>query len=383
MEEQSPQPDGERETPPQQESPKPSKKKSALREWGGALLLALLAAMFIRAFIVEAYTIPSSSMEKTLLVGDYLFVSKLHYGSRIPITPLSVPFTHHTLPKLQSKSYSEAIELPYMRLPGFGNIKRNDIVVFNYPVDLSRPVDKRENYVKRCVALPCDTLQIVNRQLLINGSPAESPAQLQFDYFVRTQNEGLSASAINDLGITEGGLQIKRPSDRYKGSLHKYPLTQAMVDTLEKMEAVIQVEAINRERGVLTGVSVFPPDSENFPWNLDNYGPIVIPKKGDSVLLNHRNIALYETLIREYEGNELAITERQILINQKSVLYYTFKMNHYFMMGDNRHNSADSRAWGFVPENHIVGKAVMIWLSIKPGEGSWLKRIRWNRLGWI
>lgn len=354
------------------ETPK-KKKKSVVREWIEALLLALIAATIIRTFLIEAYTIPTSSMEKTLLVGDYLFVSKLNYGPRIPITPLAFPLAHNTMPYSNGKSYSEAIKLPYYRLPGFGSIQHNDIVVFNYPMDDERPVDKRENYIKRCIALPGDQLQIVNRRVQVNGQDAYLPPNMQFEYFVQTKDAPIDPNAILKMGVNEGGQVI---SDN--GFLYKYTLTNQNLPQVAALPNAT-LDTIVRPKGVfIPEEPVFPQDPLHYAWNIDNYGPLTVPAKGQTITLDSANVVLYRRIIESYEGNTLKQEGNKFMINGQETNQYTFKMDYYFMMGDNRHNSADSRYWGFVPEDHIVGKAVMTWLSVEDG------KIRWDRvLKWI
>ena len=352
---------------------KSDKKKSMGREWADAIIFAVIAATLIRTFFIEAYTIPTSSMEKSLLVGDFLFVSKVSYGARIPNTPLSFPFAHHTLPFTDdTKSYLEWIKLPYYRLPGFGKIKNNDVVVFNYPMEDFRPVDKQENYIKRCVAIPGDTLQVKESTLYINNKMAEKPQKMQFRYHIVTDGTGFNSRSITELGITEGG-----PLD--------VPGEFAMLLTAENAEKIKQfanvksVEPYIENPKSIDTMSMYPHD-RNFPWNVDNYGPIVIPKEGATVEITPKNIALYARLIEVYEHNKLEIKDNSILINGTVANTYTFKMDYYFMMGDNRHNSADSRFWGFVPVDHIVGKGVFVWLSLDANETNIFKKIRWNRV---
>ncbi len=348
-------------------------KKSAAREWTEALFLAVIAATVIRMFFIEAYTIPTSSMEKTLLVGDYLFVSKLNYGTRLPITPLAFPFAHNTMPFTDGKnSYSQALQLPYYRLPGFQNIERNDIIVFNYPAEKERPVDKRENYIKRCIALPGDTLEIVNRQLYINAKAAQNPDLMQYNYLVRTNGDPINRTTLQKLEINEGGGNVA------ENNLYIYPLTQYSYSKTKELSNVIKMDTSLIDRGI-HDVAIFPPASKDYPWNIDNYGPLIIPKKDSTIQLTVKNLPLYEKIIEEYEANTLEVKNGKILINEIASDNYTFKMNYYFMMGDNRHNSADSRYWGFVPENHIVGKAVLVWFSLGGGD-NFFDRIRWDRI---
>jgi signal peptidase I len=351
---------------------KPKPKKSILREWLDAAVFAIVAATIIRTFFIEAYTIPTPSMEKSLLVNDYLFVSKMHYGARLPMTPIAVPFVHHTIPILNVKSYTTAIQAPYKRLWGFSQIDRYDDVVFNYPQDTewnsSRPVDKKENYIKRCVALPGDTLQVKNRVLYINGKPGYAPRFMQSNYVVQNSlgQPGLSDEQQDEYRIT--------PVDPSYPQL--YSLTEEEAKALREIPNM-QIQLLNEMQGIKDSFpqsECFPHDPTNFPWNIDFYGPLWIPKKGATITLTKENISLYREVITQYEGHTLDTSTYPFLIDGKAANQYTFGMNYYFMMGDNRHNSADSRIWGYVPENHIVGKAWFIWMSYdKYG-------IRWKRL---
>ncbi len=348
-------------------------KKSMLREWTDAIIFAVIAATLIRTFFIEAYTIPTSSMEKSLLVGDFLFVSKVSYGARIPNTPLSFPFAHHTMPFTDdTKSYLEWIKLPYYRLPGMGKIKNNDVVVFNYPMEDFRPVDKQENYIKRCVAIPGDTLQVKESTLFINNKMAEKPLKMQFRYHVVTDGSGFNSKSIQELGITEGG-PIETPGE------YAMLLTAENAEKIKQFANVKSVEPYIENPKSIDTISMYPHHA-NFPWNVDNYGPIVIPKEGATVQLTTKNIPLYARLIEVYEHNKLMVKDSTILINDVVATSYTFKMDYYFMMGDNRHNSADSRFWGFVPIDHIVGKGVFVWLSLDANESNLFKKIRWNRM---
>jgi len=351
---------------------KSDKKKSKSREWLDAVVFAVIAATLIRTFLIEAFTIPTPSMEKTLLVGDFLFVSKINYGPRVPITPLSFPFAHHTMPITGGKSYLEWIKLGYHRLPGFQKIKNNDIVVFNYPMEDFRPVDKKENYIKRCIAIPGDTLKIVDRQIYINSKNVPLPEQSQFRYYVKTDGSSINPKILRTLDITEGGA-LTMDGD------FLLVLTAESAKKIEKLENVKKIRHLSEEEiGEIVGSDLYPND-EHFHWTLNNYGPIYIPKKGQNISLNPSNIALYRRPISMYEGNTLVEKNGKIFINGLESNSYTFKMDYYFMMGDNRHNSADSRFWGFVPEDHIVGKAVFIWMSWDTN-GSFFSKIRWNRL---
>ena len=351
---------------------KSNTKKSMGREWLDAIVFAVIAATLIRTFFIEAYTIPTSSMEKSLLVGDFLFVSKVSYGARIPNTPLSFPFAHHTLPFTEdTKSYLEWIKLPYYRLPGFGKIKNNDVVVFNYPMEDFRPVDKQENYIKRCVAIPGDTLQVKESTLYINNKMAEKPERMQFKYHVKTDGSGFNPKTIEDMGITEGGM-ISNQGD------YELTLTKESSEKIKQFSNVQSLEPYIENPG--TYADYIFPMSPNFPWNVDNYGPIVIPKEGNTISLSTKNLPIYKRLIEVYEHNKLEIKDSAIFINGTKADSYKFKMDYYFMMGDNRHNSADSRFWGFVPIDHIVGKGVFVWLSLDANQTNIFKKIRWNRV---
>ena len=381
--------------------------KSVAREWLEAIIFAVIAATVIRTFFIEAYTIPSSSMEKTLLIGDFLFVSKVTYGPRVPMTPLSFPFAHHTLPLTQNtKSYLEWISLPYYRFPGIRSIKNNDVVVFNYPDGdtlstkfqsnasyyalikeygrervwhdknnfgdiIARPVDKRENFVKRCVAIPGDTLEIIDRVVYINGKPAPNPGILQFKYHVTTNGTRINPKIIEKLDITD---------EIYTFNLGEYimTLTENSVKELKKLPNVLEVTPIIDRKGE-ADPRIFPFDIANFKWNVDNYGPLWIPKAGTTIPINMSNISLYQRIIDVYEDNDLKIKGDKIFINGKESNTYTFKMDYYWLMGDNRHNSADSRYWGFVPIDHVVGNAVFVWLSLDKNKNLFNGKIRWNK----
>lgn len=347
-----------------------SGRKSKTREWLDAIVFAVVAATIIRTFFIEAFTIPTPSMEKTLMVGDFLFVSKVNYGARTPMTPLSIPFMHQEIPIFGGKSYSEAWKLPYYRLPGFSHVKRNDIVVFNYPDEDDRPIDKQTHYIKRCVGIAGDTLQVADRILYINGEKAMQPIKSQYVYNIQTNGSGINDHLLKKLDITDGG-------PGYMPGEYRFCLTREGEAELRKLPNVTKIEVMNMPKGQYEEY-IYPHDPM-IKWNMDNFGPVYIPKKGATITLNRENLSIYKRVITAYEGNKLEERDGKIFINGKPATTYTFRQDYFFMMGDNRHNSADSRFWGFVPEDHIVGKAVFIWMSWNTN-GSFLTKIRWSRL---
>ncbi|MES2590388.1 MAG: signal peptidase I [Bacteroidota bacterium] len=343
-----------------------------MKEWLKAIVFAFITILLIRVFFFEAFTIPSPSMEKTLLTGDYVLVSKVSYGPRLPNTLLSFPFAHQRLPFTESThSYLDWIKIPYKRLFGAPEVKHNDVLVFNYPMEEEHPVDQRTYYIKRCVAISGDTLEIRDGQVYINDVYNDVAEKLQFNYKVITDKDSMDSDTLTKLGITEGGKM------RNKGE-YWFTLNAENVDKLKQVANVSSVIPMIEKKGSYSDYMF--PENEHFLWNVDFFGPIYIPKAGDSVELNTESLPLYERIIRVYEKNDLSVSNDSIFVNNIYSNHYTFKMNYFFMMGDNRHNSADSRFWGFLPEDHIVGKAVVILLSIDKSEGeSHIRQDRWFR----
>ena len=412
-----------------------------LMSWVDAIIFALVAVYFINLFFFQNYVIPSSSLEKSLLRGDYLFVSKLSYGPRIPQTPLTMPLTQHTLPIFGTKSYIEWPHWDYRRVPGLGHVELNDIVVFNYPAGdtlasdpqyqaqdyyqlcytigmkqhegkdiaidsltrqqqwdffrqvlqqgaqvvrdnpgefgsvISRPTDRRENYVKRCVGLPGQKLQIKDQIIYLDGQANKEPDKAQFSYWVRFIQD-LPEETLIELGITDEDLMQLYSTRQHDGRGYM-PLTKSAAEALRQMPQYVDLVQPVTDADQVDGGKVYPVNG-NYGWTRDNYGPVWIPAKGKTLKLTMDNIAIYDRPIRVYEENELEVKDNKIFINGKETDEYTFKMDYYWMMGDNRHNSLDSRYWGFVPEDHVVGKPIFIWLSINPEDRG--KKIRWDRL---
>ena len=412
------------------------KPRTALGEWVSSIAFAIIAATLVHTYVMQPYTIPTSSLEKTLLVGDYLFVSKFHYGARVPTTTIATPMLHDSIPtaiisEKNTKSYLNKPLLPYLRIPGFQKIKRNDIVVFNWPVDTLvhwmdpskgtdfKPLDKKTNYVKRCVGIAGDTLEVRDGYVYINGKQNILPDRAKLQFYNRVYSEkGLSTQKLlrytdkeferkfiinftsqnqfekvmryatnnpekikdnqfiittSDEGIPQWiingyRLDIKEISTK----IRKANITDEIAAKLRKDSEVDSVVKVINPKGN-KGNNMFP-QATNLSWNTDNYGPIYIPKKGTTVPLNMNSIPFYERIIEDYENNQLEVIGEHIFVNGKKSTSYTFKQDYYWMMGDNRQNSLDARSWGYVPFDHVVGKPVLIWFSINEG------KIRWERL---
>lgn len=345
-----------------------NKKKSFAREWADAIVFAVIAATIIRWLFLEAFTIPTPSMEKSLLVGDFLFVSKIHYGPRTPKTPIQMPLTHQKIWWTDLPSYLDWIQLPQYRLPGFTSIKQNDVVVFNYPPELEYPTDLKTNYIKRCVGLPGDSLKVEDTQVYINGVVLENPQKMEFRHNIVT-NQDIKERVFKKYDITD----YERTNYGYIA--HTTPETAAEFEKLPFVERV-EVLKMNSDQ---VNPRVYPKNSQLFAWNEDYYGAIWIPSEGATIDLNENTIALYRNVIENYEHNkDVRVEDGKVFIDGSEISQYTFKQDYYFMMGDNRHNSEDSRFWGFVPEDHVVGKAFFIWLSLDKYE-SFINKIRWSR----
>ncbi len=410
--------------------------KTALGEWVSSIVFAIVAATLVHTYFIQPYVIPTGSLERTLRIGDLLFVSKFHYGARTPMTTIAAPMVHDTLPGIGVKSYLNKPQLPYFRLPGFTKVKRNDIVVFSWPADtvyqffrkdkgVKKPIDKKSNYVKRCVGVPGDSLEVIDGYVYIDGKKLELPerAKPQYDYTVYGNN-GVSSKLLQEIGVIDFQRKFISPplnqtqvdalgkyiigfNRRGDGQLELYTketgipvdlirklnlplkeetarareaaLTDEMVAELKKNPSIDSVERVIAPKGK-RGINLFP-QSPDYDWNYDQLGPIYIPEKGKTVALNLKVLPLYKKIIREYEGNKLAVSGNQILINDQVADSYTFKQDYYWMMGDNRDHSEDSRAWGYVPENHIVGTPIFIWLSFdnfNDGITHW--KPRWDRI---
>lgn len=371
----------------------PVKKKTPLAEWSEAIAFAVVAATLIRWLIMEAYTIPTPSMESTLLVGDFLFVSKFHYGTRTPKTPLQIPLTHQKIWFTDIPSYLDWIQLPQYRLPGITHVKHGDVVVFNVPgiaennLNLPReewidyPVDLKTNYIKRCMGLPGDTLQVINRDVFANGVKQPNPQEMQYSYLVTADNI-INKRILDRYDISEYRI-VSRSENGFNYQMFISPDVANQLNALPFISNVlIATDNVNGTLAPRTPEMVEPnifPDAKMFQWNGDFFGPLVIPREGMTISINDTTLATYGHTIVTFDHNDGArITDNKLYINDKQITEYTFRQNYYFMMGDNRHNSLDSRYWGFVPEDHIVGKAFFIWLSID-SNADFFHRIRWSR----
>ncbi|MCK5441226.1 MAG: signal peptidase I [Maribacter sp.] len=410
--------------------------RTALGEWVSSIVFAIVAATLVHTYFIQPYVIPTGSLEKTLRVGDFLFVSKFHYGARTPMTTVAAPMVHDTLPVLGIRSYLNKPQLPYFRLPGFKKVKRNEIVVFSWPADtvrvffkkekgVKKPIDKKSNYVKRCVGIPGDSLAVIDGYVHINGKQTILPdrALPQYDYMAYAQ-KGVSSRLLKELGVTDfnriyvtpqvtqgqfdqistylegsrrgnsgnielytnhlgipakvirsAGLSLKEQTDRQR----LLTVTEGLAQKLQNNAAIDSVVKIIEPQDQ-AGYNIFPQHN-TYRWNNDNFGPIYLPEKGKTVSLNLKVLPIYKKIIKDYESNSISVSGNQISINGEVTDSYTFKQDYYWMMGDNRDHSEDSRTWGFVPENHIVGTPIFIWMSIDNFRDGWRNwKIRWDRV---
>ncbi len=410
--------------------------KTAMGEWVSSIVFAVVAATLVHTYFIQPYVIPTGSLEKTLRIGDFLFVSKFHYGARTPMTTVAAPMVHDTIPVLGIRSYLNKPQLPYFRLPGFKKIKRNEIVVFSWPADtvrvffkkekgVKKPIDKKSNYVKRCVGVPGDSLAVIDGYVYINEQQTVLPdrALPQYDFMAYSQ-KGVSSKLLKELGVTDfnriyvtsqlnqnqfdqisqyllgsrrgnsgnielitnhlgiptkairsAGLSLKEQTDRQR----LLTITDDLAEKLKNNAAIDSVIKTIEPKGE-RGYNIFPQDN-SYAWNNDNFGPIYLPEKGKTVPLNLEVLPVYKKIIKDYEGNTISVNGNQISINGDVTDTYTFKQDYYWMMGDNRDHSEDSRTWGFVPENHVVGTPIFIWMSIDNFKDGWRNwKIRWDRV---
>lgn len=384
---------------------KPSGNKHKIStELMDSLIIAVFLAIFIRTFFIEAYTIPTSSMEKTLGVGDYIFVSKLRFGPRLPMTPVTIPFTHNVMPFTRNRnSFTTWITFPYKRLRGLSRIRNFQVVVFNYPegdtvveniTDKSyyqmlrqygkpyvtnnyrlmyRPVDKRDNYMKRVIGLPGDTVQIIHGRTFVNKKPEPLALGSQYNYSIKARGIAEDTVVFRKLDVSLYDVNYNAYN-----SIYSLPLTRKTYRTLVDSGYFKAISRYENSDPFSANSQIFPFDSR-FSWTEDNFGPLIVPKQNETITLSTDNLPLYKRIISVYEKNSLRVDNDSIYINDKFSDTYTFKMDYYFMLGDNRHNSNDSRFWGFVPEDHIIGKATMVWLSIDKNK-KWMNNIRWNKM---
>ncbi len=399
---------------------KSNKKKSGIREWSDAIIFAVIAATLIRTFFFEAYTIPTGSMEKTLLVNDFLFVGKCNYGARLPMTPLAIPFIHNKIPGTDYPSYTEWPQVRYHRLPALEKIKRHDIVVFNFPVEgdsryddftatEKNPMDKKVNYVKRCVGMPGDTLLLRDSKIFINGEAQKEYKKMQVSVNIwlsqQTVNRYLSQTIVKQ--TREGAFEVVYPFSYKQLLKHNIAIDDLEPVALERnaqgyivsnawnvkidpkrykeLYEITEIDSLSldvfeKEGAGGASMSIYPR-SHRLTWNRDYFGPLYIPKEGATIPMNEENFAIYEKVIRDYEHHQsFVFKEGKYLLDGNAITEYTFKQNYYMMIGDNRHNSSDGRMWGMVPEENVVGKALIIWFSYDKDNPSFLGRIRWNRL---
>jgi signal peptidase I len=371
-------------------------------EWIAILILAVVCSFSIKVLFVEAYKIPTPSMEETLLAGDYIFVSKLAYGPRLPQTPLAIPFYHNKLPS-GKKSYSERMKMPHKRLAGFSKVKRNDVIVFNFPEGdtmvvqypgqnyyslvrqygrdyilsefeiITHPVDKRENYIKRCIGVPGDTIQIYNGEVRVNGESKPALPLQKFKYYVSTTGDPLPDTLLDSLKILKSSVTYNPVN-----SLHVLYLAAENLESLKSYPTVRSVKKYSEPTLSFQNQEIFP-HSTDYRWTGDNFGPLKVPSRGDTIPVNTLSLPLYQRIIEVYEQNDLEVREGDIYLNDQLASHYVIQMEYYFVMGDNHHNSADSRYWGFVPEDHLLGKAVNVWFSLEPDK-SILEGLRKERI---
>lgn len=339
------------------------KKNKNLIDWLKAILYAFALVVIIISYIAEPFNIPTTSMEKTLQAGDFILVSKVEYGPRVPTTLFQFPFIGKSI------SFLDNIKMPYIRIPGFGKIKNNDIVAFNYPKEDIKNLDNKTPFVKRCIGIPGDIVEIKAGLIYVNHKVIKELPKVQHNYLIKTKKDTIDAKLLDKYGINEGGRFMHE-------NMFFYAMTDSASRYLSKQPDVLSIRPMTETPNSGNG-ELFSYKSKK--WNVDNYGQIKVPKKGDTVSINDDNLPIYEEIIRKYEKNKLEQKNGVVYINDKQTTEYVIKMNYYFMMGDNRHNSIDTRFWGFVPEDHVIGKVVFVWLSLDKTK-SFFSSIRWNRI---